>query len=156
MSHSISFCPHIFSPKRSLRWVIGLVRGLQGLPTHQYLLLTETSPGFPVVALCHGEPEALDHLDLPFTREDFYDWHWNQDTDNILRCKGPTHRWPCLLSSSPASRHQATGNPFSIIQFCLLCYYINQLRLKRLSAESLRCIQVVMSITNLIFFLIAE
>lgn len=43
-----------------MQGVIGLVQGLWLLLHSQYRVLTGTPLGYPVVALCHGEPAALD------------------------------------------------------------------------------------------------
>jgi hypothetical protein len=51
VSHSISLCLHIFTCKRSLQWVTGLVLGLWLLWHHHYWNLTGTPPGYPVVAV---------------------------------------------------------------------------------------------------------
>jgi hypothetical protein len=66
VSHSVSLYPLIFTCKCSLQWVIGLVGDLWLLWHHQYWILMGTPPGYPVVALCHGDPAALDQYDWPF------------------------------------------------------------------------------------------
>lgn len=58
-SNSTPFCPHFFTFKCSSQWVIGLIPRLWLQLHHQYRLLTRTSLGYPVVALCHGDPKAL-------------------------------------------------------------------------------------------------
>lgn len=55
----ILFSPYIFTWKRSLQWIFGLVWGLCFLILHQYLALTRTPLGPPLVALCWGDPAAL-------------------------------------------------------------------------------------------------
>ena len=51
-----------------------MVPGLWLLLPHQYQVLTGTPLGYPVVALCHGYPEALDLQDWPFlTLQEFID-----------------------------------------------------------------------------------
>jgi hypothetical protein len=65
-SHSTSLCPHILTCKNSLQWVIGLIGALWVLWHHQYWVLTGTPPSYPVVALCHGDPAALEQQDWPF------------------------------------------------------------------------------------------
>jgi hypothetical protein len=48
VSHGIFLCPHIFSCKCSLQWVIGLVQGIWLLPHHQYWIIAGTLPCYPV------------------------------------------------------------------------------------------------------------
>jgi hypothetical protein len=56
--HSAPFCPHIFTCRCSLQWVIGLVWDLWRL-LHQYWILARTPLRCPVVALCHGDLQGL-------------------------------------------------------------------------------------------------
>lgn len=62
VSHSISFCPHIFACK--MFTAIGLVQDL--LWHRRFWILTRPPPCYPVVVLCHGDPAALDKQDQPF------------------------------------------------------------------------------------------
>ena len=65
MSHSISpFAQNRFN-EWSLQCITGLVQGLWLLLHHQYWILTRTPLRYPVVAMCHGDPAALDLQDRP-------------------------------------------------------------------------------------------
>jgi hypothetical protein len=55
-----SFCSNSFACKCSLQWVTDQVRGLRLLIHYQYWILTRTPLRYPVVALGHGDPAALD------------------------------------------------------------------------------------------------
>jgi hypothetical protein len=66
VSHSKPFCPHIFTCKCSLRWVSSLFQGLWLLLYCQYWNFTGISLGYPVLALCHQDPAALDMQAQPF------------------------------------------------------------------------------------------
>jgi hypothetical protein len=50
----------------SLQWVIGLIWDLWLLWHHQYQVLIRTPLGYPLVALCHGDPAALEQQAWPF------------------------------------------------------------------------------------------
>lgn len=68
VSLSISVCPHIFTHSlTSLLSAMGhcLIRGLWLLVHYKYWTLTGTLLRYPVVALCHGDPAALDLQDPP-------------------------------------------------------------------------------------------
>lgn len=54
-----TYSPILFTWKRLLQWIFGLVRGLCFLILHQYWALTRTPLGPPLVALCWGDPAAL-------------------------------------------------------------------------------------------------
>lgn len=45
---------------------VSLVGGFWLLSYHQYWILTGVPPSYPVAALCHGDPAALDLQDWPF------------------------------------------------------------------------------------------
>lgn len=59
-SRSVSFSLYMFAWKCSLQWVIRVVQGLWLLLHSGYWTLTGNSLRYPVVALCHGCPAALD------------------------------------------------------------------------------------------------
>lgn len=61
--HSVAFSPCIFTWMCSLPWVTGLALCLWILLHYQYVVTARTPLGCAVVALCHGEPEALDLQD---------------------------------------------------------------------------------------------
>jgi hypothetical protein len=63
VSHSTPFCAHIFTCKCSLQGIIGLVQGLRLLLRCRHWILTGTPLGCLVIALCHGDPAALDLQD---------------------------------------------------------------------------------------------
>lgn len=58
--HSTPFCPYIFTCKYYLQQGIGVVQGLWLLLHHRYWILERTPLGYPVAALCHGNPADLD------------------------------------------------------------------------------------------------
>jgi hypothetical protein len=66
-SHSSTFCRCLFTSKCSLQWlVVCLVGGLWLLLLCSDWNLSGTPFRCPVVALCHGDPVALDLQDRPF------------------------------------------------------------------------------------------
>jgi hypothetical protein len=64
--HSISLCPYIFICKGSLQWVIGLVQDLWLLWHHQCSILIRNSSYYSAVAVCPGDPAALDQQHWPY------------------------------------------------------------------------------------------
>lgn len=66
MCPTVTFVHTHLHLQHSLQWVIDLAQGLWHLLQYQYWMLSETPLGYSVVALCHGDPEALGLQDLPF------------------------------------------------------------------------------------------
>jgi hypothetical protein len=65
LSHSIPFCPHIFTCRYSLQCESFVLSKTSGFCYHQYQILTKTSLGYLIVALCCGDPMALKLQDQP-------------------------------------------------------------------------------------------
>lgn len=61
----------------------------------QYCLLTGTLPSYPVVALCHGGPAALDEQGQPFHR------HQQQFRDDVDFGVGQPRALDLVLGGSP-------------------------------------------------------
>ena len=63
VSYSTPFCSNGFTCKCALLWITGLVWGLWLPPYYQYWILTKTPLRYTAIALCHGNPGALDRQD---------------------------------------------------------------------------------------------
>ena len=114
VSHSISLCPHIFTCKCSLQWVIGLVWGLWLLLHYQSWILTKSPLGYPAVALCHEDPAALDLQDWSLhTLQQFID-RVDVGVGQLKALNlGLGGSWVVQLTSSPAPI-----SPVQALQHC--------------------------------------
>ena len=66
VSHSIPLCPHVFTCKGSCNESFVWFK-ISGFCDTEYWVLIGTPPGYPVVALCHGDPSTLDSRTGPVT-----------------------------------------------------------------------------------------
>ena len=101
----LSLCPYIFTWACSLQWVIGLVWDLW-LLWHPQWFFPGTPPGYPVAALCHGDPTALDQQEWPFHMP-------QQFAEGINIGVGPLKDSNLSLGGKWAG--QPTGSPYSTL-----------------------------------------
>jgi hypothetical protein len=109
VSYSIAFCPHFFACKCSLQW-LGLIWGLWLLLLHQYWNFIGTPLRYPVVALCRGDPAALDLQHWPFLVLQQFISGVNVRVDQF-KDLGLRSTWAGQLTDFPAIYILGAGSP---------------------------------------------